>query len=135
MSLTSNLITYILADTGVTNLIGQNLFDIYVPDDTTYPYCTLVREQMTIEDCLVGKTPLRQSQYSLAVLSQTSISGEAVEEAFIALLASLRGMIGTSSVKVIYYQGSTDSFLPPVDGSEESIHLIELNFEVHWSTA
>ena len=132
MSLTGDLITYIGADTAIKALIGTKIFDLYVPEDTTYPYVSLVRESMTIEDYLEGTTPLRQSMYSCTIVSDSSISGEAVEEALIALLASLRGTVGTSRVRVIYYQGSTDSFIPPVDMSEESIHLIELGFEVHW---
>ena len=132
MSLTGDLVTYILADSDVTDLIGQKLFDLYVPEDTTYPYCTLVRESMTIEDDLTGKTSLRQSMYSFMIDGETSIQCEAVEEAIITLLGSIRGTIGTSNVRVIYYQGSNDTFIPPVDGSEESTHLIEMNFEVHW---
>lgn len=134
MSLTGDLITYILNDSGVSALIGTKLFDLYVPEDTAYPYCVFVRDAMSIEDHLNGKTALRQSMYSMTIAGETSIQCEAVEEAVITLLASIRGVIGTSNVRVIYYQGSQDSFIPPVDGSEESTHLIEINFEVHWLT-
>ncbi len=132
MSLTSDLFTYITADSGVSALIGTKLFDLYVPENTSFPYCTLIREQLGIEDYLSGKTALRQSQYSISIVSDTAISGEAVEEALITLLASTRGAIGTSLVRVVYYNGSSDTFLAPVDGSEESIHVIEMSFEVHW---
>jgi len=132
MSLTGDLVTFILADTDVTDQIGDRLFDLYVPEDAVYPYMTIIRESMDIEDHLSGKTPLRMSMYTLTVASETSVSGEAVEEPLIALLASIRGDIGSSKVRSIYYHGSTDSFIPPVDGSEESVHLIHLSLEVHW---
>jgi len=132
MSLTGDLITFISDDVGVSGLIDDRIFDVYVPENTAMPYVSFIRESMEIEDHITGKTPLRTSMYSCTVVSEKSVTGEAVEEALITLLASTRGTIGSSNVRVIYYQGSTDTFLPPVDGSEESTHLIELSFEVHW---
>lgn len=132
MSLTGDLITHILSDSNITDKIGQRIFDLYVPDDTQYPYCSFVRDSMRIEDHISGLTALRRSEYVLDIFSTTSLEGEDVEEAFIQLLGAFRGVIGESDIQVIKYNGSEDTFLVPVDASEESVHQITINFEVHW---
>ena len=132
MSLTGDLITYILNDETIQGLINDNLFDMFVPEDTPFPFCVFERDAMMIEDHLLDITALRKSDYSLTIAGENSIQTEAVEEAFITLLASVRGVIGNSNVRVIYYNGSEETSLQPVDGSEESTDLITMRFEVHW---
>lgn len=134
MSMTKILCDTLAADTDLSTAVGGRIFGAYAPSNTDFPFVIVTREGFDIEDDISPSelTDLRSAEYEITVWAQSTVDTEALEELVLSAAMFGRKHEGSIVVQSQDFNGGNDVTVPPVDGSQEAINAVDLNFTFNY---
>lgn len=144
MGIRADLRTYLLTQTGVTNLVGQRISLSRVPvnpDGTAgesggpYPCVTYRRVSGGHHQHLTGSQGYCEADFEFDFWGDSSVEVEAASEAFRQELQGYTGAMGSSTVKKVTLNNELDFFHPPQDGGDGGIHRTTQTYNVGFAVS
>lgn len=123
MSAPADLRTYLLAQSGVSTLIGTRMYPDALPEGATLPAVVYYRISGTHVESLGGIKAAGTCRVQLDAYAATRLAADAVGDALVAALRSLsvgQQSIGAGTIVCdVEIQGPRHDRQPPTDGSDE----------------
>ena len=113
MLIEQGLMTYILAQSAITALVGQRVYFVQAPQDVTKPYIVVTKISGVREHSHDGSNHLARPRFQLSAFSTTYANAKSIASALQTALQGYKGtMGGTGGVAVgaVFYEDETDLY-------------------------
>ena len=119
MSLETDLVDYLAADTDVSDLMGARIYDADAPTDADLPYLTIQRISTTHEHHQEAAAGLAIATIQTDVWASSQAHRETGAEAVRGALDVLHHTtMGSTDVSLVSLEGPSYTYDPPPDASE-----------------
>lgn len=119
MVIETALMTYLLAQSGITSLVSTRIYFVRAPQDVTAPYLVVNKISGTREQSHEANTHLAHPRFQLSAFGATYAACKAIIAAAQAALQGYYGTMGGAggvNVSAVFYEDETD--LDPGDNNE-----------------
>lgn len=130
MSVKGGLASHLKADAAVAAVVGTRVHHYPVPQGVALPYVEFERQDTEHIRHLDGPSGLRRTEFSVTCYSRDSAEVEALAEAVRESLDGWRGAWSGVRVTCVFLEEMDDSASADIDGGEEQIHRIGMDFTV-----
>jgi hypothetical protein len=110
VALEEGLVTHLMADSGVTDLISTRLFPLVVPQDVTLPAVAYQRISGIPQNAHDGSSGLTVARIQFTCHGSSYTSAKAVAAALRAALNGKKGGMGSTEVNVSLLQDESDGW-------------------------
>jgi len=110
MLIEEGLMTYLLAQTGVTGYVGERIHFVHAPQNVTTPYIIIIKISAVREHSHDGSSELAHPRFQLSVFAGTYSGVKTVTAALQTVLQAYSGTMGSVSVDVVLYDNETDMY-------------------------
>lgn len=133
MSIATDLVAYLLAQSSITTLVGTRIWGGQRREQgSALPAITVHVISAGQEVNLTARGGTAFPRIQIDVWGATYATADAVKEAIRLKLQGFSGTMGSSTVTTVLYEGSLDLFEKPVDGSDASgsVEHMALNYRI-----
>jgi len=125
----------LLATASVTSIVGGRVFITRVPQKADREKEHILITQMSSEEnkSFDGTSELRFLSFDVDCKGATSSKADILAKAVRALLKDYTGAAGDQTVEAVLFNGESDGFEPPVDGSDKGLYVTVLDFQIQYS--
>ncbi len=124
------LITYLLAQTAITNLVGTRIKPNRL-DETTLPAIVVRKSGGEHIRTFDGPIGCAQPSFTIRCYGTSSLQADAVADAVRLRLDGFGpGTMGTVSVKEVVVEDEDDVFDPPADGSDDGFYAVDVDVRI-----
>jgi hypothetical protein len=125
MSLETDLRDYLLADGGISSLIGTRIGPEPLAQDSAFPAITYRRLDTERGMTLDGPEALQRLTMQVTSWAATLLEVRDLADKIRLRLVGFSGAMGATTVQVIFPRGDRDGYEPDVDA-----HFTDLDFEI-----
>jgi len=100
----------LVADAGVTNLVGSRVHFVQAPQDVDNPYIVLTKISGVRDNAHDGATGLVHTRIQLSVFATTYYEAKQIVQAAQNVLQAYSGLMGTVQVDSCFYENETDTY-------------------------
>jgi len=107
------LMTYLLAQSGITSLVGQRIYFVQAPQDTETPYIVVTKVSGVREHSHDGSSHLAHPRFQFSVFATTYSSAKSIASALQTALQGYSGTMGGESgvsVGATFYENEMDFY-------------------------
>lgn len=111
MQIETALSTYLLAQTGITGLVGQRVYFVQAPQDTAKPYLVINKISGTRENSREANTHLAHPRFQLTAFAETYGACKSIIAAVQTALQGYTGTMGGAggvAVGAVFYEDEND---------------------------
>jgi hypothetical protein len=131
----ASLVTLLNAQSSITDLVSTRIYIDKAPEGCALPYIVILQhgsdEFMTSDN--TGN--LRGIDFSIICRAQRSITSESVADAVREFIQDYSGAAGSETISAVVFEGVSDQFEPPVDGSDIGKHASTLDLQILYNPA
>ena len=131
----ASLVTLLNAQSSITDLVSTRIYIDKAPEGCALPYIVILQhgsdEFMTSDN--TGN--LRGIDFSIICRAQRSITSESVADAVREFVQDYSGAAGSETISAVVFEGVSDQFEPPVDGSDIGKHASTLDLQILYNPA
>jgi len=131
VSTVADLRTYLLTQSGVTDLVSTRIYYENLPQDATLPAVVLNQTAEDLVRHLAASDTLSRVSLLVDIYSTTEASANAVSAAVTAAVEMDTGTWGSSTIRRAYIESVSDAYNMPRDGSEQ-LHNIRMLSAIAW---
>lgn len=133
MSIRSDLRTYLLSNTEITDLVGQRIFPCRRPQNVTGDAICFWRTSGDHDHNLTGSSGTAIPTFAIEVLSTTYLTADAIAEAVRQVMQGFRGDMGTTEVKTVILADEQDGFDENDKGDDVATYRIALLYRIRYT--
>jgi hypothetical protein len=128
VSITQDVVTYLLTKTGVTTHTSTRIYDGHVPQGDSYPAVTVKMIDGGHAHDIDGSAGFATPTVQIDVWSRNKVTNCTVAEAIRQVMQGFKGTMGSSTVTGVSLIGDIDLDGPPNIGTEVPIHQKALDY-------
>ena len=110
MLIEEGLITYLLAQSGVTAYVGEQIHFVHAPQNVTAPYIIIIKISGVREHSHDGSSELAHPRFQLSVFANTYSEVKGIASALQTVLQTYSGTMGSVNVDVVFYDNEVDMY-------------------------
>jgi hypothetical protein len=129
MDIEQALMTYLLAQSGLTALVSTRIHYDELPQDSALPAVCIIHVSDVKAHTLTGQSKLEQPSYQFTVYASSKATARAVANQIKTALADYHGTMSGLQVQSIQMQNEMSGMFKLPDGTVK-INTIDLEFEV-----
>lgn len=132
MSVKDAILTHLLADSDVTDLVGTRIWLAQAPAKPTRPYVVFQRTDYDPETCFDGAAGLKHEVYGFDAYAESAVSAENIMEKIRSSLGvgNARSGFGTETIQTIMPEDVFDGYVQPEDGGDVGLYWIGCTFKI-----
>jgi hypothetical protein len=112
MSLEVDLMTYLLAYTGLANLVGARIYPLRLPKEVTYPAITYMRISKPRTYSHSGDSNLSKPRIQFSCFAKTYLAALDVADQIVAALSGFKGSMSQTEIYAAFIQSQADMYEP-----------------------
>ena len=119
----------------ITSIVGDGTYTNRLPQEADKDADHIIITQMSSEEhkSLDGTSELRFIDFDIDCKSpRTSARAGELAAAVRGFLKDYIGAAGDQTIKAVLFNGESDSFEPPADGSDEGLNVVTLDFNIQY---
>jgi len=116
MLIEQGLMTYLLAQTGITSYVGERIYFVRAEQDVITPYIVITKISGVREHSHDGSSELAHPRFQITVFSTTYSSCKTIASAIQTALQGYTGTMGSEvTVQAVFYENETDLYESDTD--------------------
>ena len=115
MIIEQGLMTYLLAQTGITSYVGEQIYYVKADQDATAPYIVVTKVSGVREHSHDGGSHLAHPRFQISVFALKYGTAKTIATAIQTALQGYTGLMGGVSgvtVQAVFYENETDTYEP-----------------------
>ncbi len=134
MSIGTDLRTYLLTKTSITNLVASRIYPLEVPEGAAYPRIVYTENGGQRTGSFDGANPQVNTSFSLLCQSISGDNVRAIRDALENVLDYFSGTMDSTTVQGVFVTRDPDGLIPPVAANEDSVKEATVNIDLWYES-